>query len=116
MTGLIRNAASIAVALAVPGAAMASRPNWANSTTPSQISLVGVAGACVPDPAGIVTFIIRDANNVPLAARRVLIDFSACTDVTLGNGQGVACPSTVSGVTDGFGRVDITVAGFGNGT
>ena len=116
MTGLIRKATLIVVALAVPGAAMASPPNWATSSIPSQISLVGVTGACVPDPAGTVTFIIRDANNTPLAARKVLIDFSACADVALGSGPGVACPSTVSGVTDGFGRVDITVAGFGNGT
>ena len=116
MAGLIRTGTLIAaLALAVASDTMAGAVNPEHCTVPRQISLMGASGLCVPDPFGKVVFILRGASDTPCAGCWVTIDFRACTDVTVGPGPGMTCPSKLLGMTDGLGRVEFTLPGFGNG-
>jgi hypothetical protein len=116
MAGLIRTGTLIAaLALAVASTAVAGTVWPPYCTVPRQISLMGVSGPCVPDPIGKVMFIIRDASHSLIQNVTVVIDFRACTDVTVGPGPGRTCPFILTGLTDALGRVEFTVPGFSNG-
>ncbi len=120
MTGLVLKTALLAaVGLLVAGGGRASPPNAANSTKPAFINTTGHAN--LPDPAGAVTYIIRDANNVLRPGDEVVLDFTRCTDIRLsqnvtGSTTTTDCGSKrVTGTTDGQGRIVINVVAGGNG-
>lgn len=117
MTGLIHKALVLAaVGLLAPMGAMGSPPNPATSDAPTYISLGGMNGQGVPDPFVTVTYVMRNANNTPVANTSVVLNFAQCTDIVLGPGTGVNCGAkTFMGATDGFGRLSVTLSGHGNG-
>ncbi len=122
MTGLVRKATLLsAVGLVVAGAASAGVPNATNSTKPSCIVTTGYASPATPDPAGAVTYVIRDAGNTPVPNAEVVLDFTACTDVKLsqnisGANLVTTCASKrVTGTTNGLGVLVVNVVAGGNG-
>jgi hypothetical protein len=122
MTGLIRKATLFSVVgLVVAGVAMAGVPNEATSTVPNLIKIGGGPpapgmGTSAVDPAAVVTYVIRDANNTPVPNASVVLNFAACTDIVLANGAGIACgPKTFTGTTDGIGQLSVGIRGVGNG-
>ena len=123
MTGLIRKATLFSVAgLMLAGAAMAGVPNEATSTVPNLIKIAGGPpapglGTSSVDPLAIVTYVIRDANNTPVANTSVVLNFTACTDILLSPGGGINCGAkTFTGTTDGVGQLSVGIRGVGNGT
>lgn len=122
MTGLVRKAGLLsAVGLVAVSAALASPPNAGNSTKPDHIMATGYNPQNEPDPTGMVRYVIRDANNVPHPGTEIVLDFTACTDVRLSqniNGIGgvTDCASKrITGTTDGFGVLTLSVVAGGNG-
>jgi hypothetical protein len=119
MTGLVRKATLLTAAgLLAASAAMAGVPSAANSNVPSCVSLVGSA-AGVPDALGTFTVTVRDLANNPLSGASVVVDLSACLELSLCNDQLdanalVNCASkTTRKFTDGLGQVTFTVLGGG---
>jgi hypothetical protein len=83
--------------------------------------LVGAWHSGVPDPAGPVTYVMRDLGMNPIAYCNVQIDFSACGDVQLCDpgipGQFVYCSErVVSGFADATGTVRLVLVGAGINT
>lgn len=118
MTGLVRKATLFAAGgLLIAGVAMASVPSPANSLIPHCISLVGSSSGVV-DPVGNFSVTVRDINNVPVNNSLVVVDFSACSGVTLCQtqpGLTVDCGShTVRGFSNSSGVFTATIAGHGN--
>jgi hypothetical protein len=107
MHDLVRKAALVmAASLMIAGAAMAGVPSSNNSTLPGFINLVGHNNNA-PDPAGTVSYTIRDAGNIPVANTPVVLDFTLCTDIV--------CPAQVSGTTDQDGMLTLNMVGSSNG-
>ncbi len=121
MTGLVRKATLFsACGLLLAGAAMASVPDAAQSTIPTNILVVGENGSG-PDPAGAFTVTVNDLGGNPIANSSVVVDVSGASDIALCTdvvaGQIVDCVSqTVRGVTDLAGQVTMYVVGGGNNT
>jgi hypothetical protein len=119
MTGLVRKATLLTAAgLLAASAAMAGVPSAANSSVPPCISLVGSSGG-VADALGTFTVTVRDLANNPLSGASVVVDLSACLDLSICDDQLdanalVNCPSkTTRKFTDGLGQVTFTVLGGG---
>jgi len=122
MTGLVRRATLITAAgLLAATAAMAGVPSATTSTQPGGLVIKVVGHGSPPDPAGNITYTIRDASNNPVPGSVVILNFAACGDVRVcssdvGTGMTVNCGAkTVTGVTNGSGQVTMVVAGSGNG-
>jgi len=129
MTGLLRRATFLAIgAVLVAGAAVASVPNSTNSIQPGNpgggpqvIKIVGHGSP--PDPAGNVTYTIKDGQAIPQPVQGsvVILNFAGCGEVRLCStdqavGNTTNCASkTVSGVTNASGVVVFAVAGSGSG-
>ncbi|MEO5618822.1 MAG: hypothetical protein ABIS67_13730, partial [Candidatus Eisenbacteria bacterium] len=117
MTGLVRKATLLAVCgLLTAGAAFASVPSPANSTTPPCISLVGDDGAGTIDGDGQFTVTVRDLANFPINNSLVVIDFSACSGLNLCSnnelGFVVDCATqTVRGFTGAGGVITFRIKG-----
>src|SRR2546422_4037325 len=97
--------------------ARAKPPDPSTSTVPPWIFVVGnVNDGQTPDPMGQATIITRDLFGLPQAADSVVIDFSACCDISLCgaivNGQAVDCSgSKIGGTTDREGKLRFTILG-----
>lgn len=122
MTGLVRRATLITAAgLLAATAAMAGVPSATTSSQPSGLVIKVVGHGSPPDPAGAITYTIRDASNNPVPGSVVICNFAACGDVRIcssdvGTGMTVNCGSkTVSGVTNASGQVTVVVAGASSG-
>ncbi len=120
MTGLVRKGTLLTAAgLLVAGAAWAGNPNEALSTFPTHINLTGYSNP--PDPAGTVTYIIRDGGGFLVDGVGVTLDFSLCTDVLLSqNNSGTGLTTncllhTVTGTTNPQGELVVNVVAGGNG-
>lgn len=100
---------------ALAGAALAADvPSPANSTIPGLVRLVGADASGRPDPGGRFQVVHRDLANNPVVGARVVVDFSACTDLVLCPVQppGIAfVPGGVEGITDEDGSVWMTLLG-----
>jgi hypothetical protein len=143
MTGLVRKATLLVVCglLAMTATALAGIPSPGNSDKPSYIDVVGtvsvlatsgapVPGAGVPDSRGTFTIVVRDLGNNAIGNCQVVLDFGACTDMTLcyspallitgesyqypyDTTQVIDCPSyTLRGYTDVLGSVTFSVVGL----
>jgi hypothetical protein len=131
MNGLIRKAGLLMLgALSVAGMANAGVPSSTFSTQPAGFLLVGYWNP--PDPIGVFTYTIRDANNTLVGAGvEVILNFSACTDVRLcgdnigppTNGHSTSVPppivvdeaaKTVKASTNASSQVTFTIVGGGN--
>jgi hypothetical protein len=104
----------VALAARVGWAATACIPNALQSTLPSGISLVG--HGAVPDPLGVVTYVIRGSDGNPYPGGVVTLNFTNCGDVRLATevtpGILVDCARrTVSGVANAAGVVTFTIVG-----
>ncbi len=120
MTGLVRKATLLAVCgVLAASAAFASVPSPSNSTVPACISLVGNNGGVI-DPAGQFTVTVRDLANVPINNSLVVVDFSACSGLTLCNtgafaGVTLDCGTqTARAFTGVGGTVTFRIAGHAN--
>jgi hypothetical protein len=106
-----------AIGLLVAGAAMAGVPSAGTSTQPTNSVIKIVGHGSPPDPAGTITYTIRDASNNPVPGSVVICNFSACGDVRIcssdvGAGMTINCGAhTVTGVTNASGQVSIVVCG-----
>ena len=113
-------AAVVTLASFSAGAALASPPDVATSSYPSQIRLVGSAQG-TPDVLGTATYVIRRHGD-PHPGCAVFIDFSQCPDVRLASdvlfpGVVVNCSSRhVYGVTDVDGVVTFRIVANGSGS
>lgn len=92
-------------------------PDPAHNLVPSYIVVVGTQGD-VPDPNGRFHVVTRDVANNPVVNAQVIVDFGACTDMTLcplaPAGQIVDCPTkTIRGFTDINGSITFDVVGAG---
>lgn len=122
MTGLVRRATLITAAgLLAATAAMAGVPSATTSAQPGGLVIKVVGHGSPPDPAGAVTYTIRDASNNPVPGSILIMNFSGCGEARIcssdvGAGMTVNCGAkTVSGVTNGAGQVTMVVAGAGPG-
>jgi hypothetical protein len=120
MTGLVRKATLFAVCgLLAAGAASASVPSIANSTTPPCIALVGNTGGTL-DPVGQFTVTVRDLANLPINNSLVVVDFSSASGLTLcstGAFAGVTldcCTQTARAFTGAGGTVTFRIGGHAN--
>jgi len=120
MTGLVRRATLITAAgLLAATAAMAGVPSATTSSQPTGLVIKIVGHGSPPDPAGNITYTIRDASNNPVPGSVVIANFAACGDVhvcssDVGTGMTVNCGAkTVTGVTNASGQITIVVAGTG---
>ncbi len=119
MTGLVRKATLFsACGLLLAGAAMASVPDAAQSTIPTNITIVGMNAGGV-DSYGTFTVIVNDLGGNPIANSSVVVDVSGASDVFLCSdavaGQIVDCVTqTVRATTDMTGTATITVIGASN--
>lgn len=106
--------------LCAASAAHAGVPSVSASTEPSRLELVGYSGTTA-DPRGAATFVIRRLTATPVAGAVVIIDFSACTDVSissaaLGPNVTLDCAThTIRAIADGFGQVTLDLVGSANG-
>jgi len=129
MTGLVRKTILLSAAgLMAAGAVWAAVPSPATSNLPTGINVVGYLNP--PDPRGIFTYVIRDAQQDPMPDALVEIDFSLCTDIrlcttnstTVPPGGTTACPgskiwrgTTGNGTNAPVGQISFTLVGGGNG-
>lgn len=104
------------VALFAP-AAVYAQPDPANSELPPVIKLVGKVGNS-PDAAGLFQVVVRDVNNIPVEGAKVVVEFGACAQLTIGSQQthpGVTLeqcvPPVVSAFTDPTGTAQFVVMG-----
>ncbi|TMQ72740.1 MAG: hypothetical protein E6K80_01940 [Candidatus Eisenbacteria bacterium] len=117
---MIRTATSTILLLCVWATAQAGVPSASQCSEPAGIRLVGDNGA-TPDPLGSATFVIRHIDRAPVPGAEVIIDFSACSDVTvsptaLQPGVTFDCANhTVTAIADAFGVVTFDLVGVGNG-
>jgi len=109
------------LALASGAAAKSSKiPSAATSTAPHCIPLVGSTNGVV-DRSGEVVVVARDVANNPVAGAVVILDFSNCAGVALGDaasqtfpGMTVDCTRRrVSVVTDALGTARFRIVGGG---
>jgi hypothetical protein len=107
-----------AVGLLAASAAMAGVPSAGTSTQPAAGSILKVLGhTAVPDPAGSLTWTIRDASSNPVPGSVVVLNMAACTDVHLcATDQAAGFTSncgahTITGITNGAGQVTFAVVG-----
>ena len=95
--------------------ALAAVPSPANSTIPAHINLVASAGGVV-DPFGTFTVTVRDAASNPITGSTVVVDFSACASLGLGQAMPanvVSCSAkTVTAISDASGVATFDIAGF----
>ena len=90
-------------------------PSPFESSSPPGVSLVGHSGA--PDPAGSVTYVIRDLARNPVPGSLVYLDFSACPELRLATdavapGFFLNCASnSIYGVTNMSGEVTFRIVG-----
>jgi hypothetical protein len=103
-----------------PKLARAKLPSPANCTIPSHIPLVGLDSRGQADPAGSISFVIRNLANIPEPSSMVVLDFSQTPDMEPSMAQpdpGVYSVSCYGGgrwvqaLTDEHGAVTIRVVG-----
>jgi hypothetical protein len=119
MTGLVRRATLLSAAgVLAASAAMAGVPSATTSVQPTGLVIKVVARSLSsPDPAGNITYTIRDASNNAVPGSVVILNFASCTDVRVcsaqvGSGMSVNCGAhTVTGVTNASGQVTMVVSG-----
>jgi hypothetical protein len=105
-------------ALVAPSHGDVGPPNGPSSTVPCGINLVSMTGG-VPDPLGIFTIIVRDADQNPVPFTPVVIDFSNCPDIRLcasqpAAGASVQCSGasgSIRAMTDEDGTVTLSLVG-----
>lgn len=121
MTGLLRKATLFAVCgLLAASAAFASVPSPTNTENkPACISLVGDDGAGTTDPIGEFCITVRDLANLAINNSLVVVDFSACSGLTICDnnefGATVDCATyTVRAFTDVNGLVCFRIKGHAN--
>lgn len=115
MTGVIRKATLLVVALGLvaASAAVAGIPNAANCTVPAFVKVVGTRVG-VPDPVGTYSVTVRDIGNFPVAGSVVSLDFTSCTDMKLCQAANVICtPAQITVTADGSGVATFIVVGGG---
>jgi len=94
-------------------------PSRTLTTAPRGVSLVGQSG--MPDIAGTVTYVVRDAAGIVVPGSIVWLDLSRCADVRLASDA--VAPNTivdcsrrsVQGVADVSGTVTFRIVGSGGG-
>lgn len=107
-----------AVHAGVPYSALSDQPG--NFGVPAVVKVVGHGST--PDPAGNVTYIIRDASNAIVPSSVILLNFTACTDVRL-CGQNIVTPGIfvncpahiVTATSNSTGGVTFAICGTGTG-
>lgn len=85
-----------------------------NQTLPPVVRLVGADVAGHPDTLGIFTVVCRDFANNLMPDARIVVDFTAATDLRLCDTQvpGLArVPRGVEGRTDAQGRMRVAILG-----
>ena len=88
MTGLVRKATLLSLCgLLVAAVAFAGTPSGTFSTFPPNncVKLVGRSGATAFDPGGTFTIIVRDGGGNLVPNSNVVLDFSSCPDVHMGD-------------------------------
>jgi len=88
MTGLVRKATLLSLCgLLVAAVAFAGTPSGTFSTFPPNncVKLVGRSGATTFDPSGTFTIIVRDGGGNLVPNSNVVLDFSSCPDVHMGD-------------------------------
>jgi hypothetical protein len=113
--------ASAAAVLLSAAAVHATTPSPGNSIVPSIIRLVGTTGNVPAQSLGEFEVVFRDLANNPIPGASVVVDLSLCADLQVCADQRdanaiVDCANKrVSKITDGAGRVRMTLLGASNG-
>jgi hypothetical protein len=122
---LVGTGIAIVLIAAAPRAAASDQPGLGNSVFPPVLSVMGVNGAGVPDPAAAYEILVRDLANNPVVNSVVWVDLANCTDMRISHqssglvnpalgGQVLDCPTrSVRGVSSVTGRVVLSVLGAG---
>lgn len=116
-------ALALAAIIGLAPSAHAGVPDANASTWPRHMVLVGADANNVPDPIGRVDFVIRRFGGSLQGGSRIILDFSAASDLNVAvdqhdAGVRVFCQTGagpfVEAITDNFGHIAFSIMGHAN--